>query len=625
MRNAVRGFALPTSLLLAIAGCSSDGVVDTSGGDEPGSDGGLLGDDGGEEGPTIPVCASGDADYQTIGDAIAAAPAGAVLALCAGTYQEQLLIEGKSLTIRGTEGATATALDAGERGIAITLRATGNGGLTVEGLTIRGGDNGGGGGGIRCETSGLRLINDVLRGNRAGAGGGGLFASGCELDVSGTAFMDNDGAERGGGALLVDSSGQISGSHFEGNRAVYGGGVTLTGGSVALRSNQVKGNAAELRGGGVYIDSDATVEENLITGNTSGWTGGGVHIMEHAPVLRANQVKDNEAVNDGGGIYLHKSSATITDCDITGNRSGDDGGGIRLFESSARVEGNRIASNTTADGGGGIRVSHVASTFIDNDIHDNQAYMGGGMDMDNDSSVVQGGVVADNQATIGGGISATRYPWNGSLFDGVRVSGNRADDGGGMYLENNFVQLDLSGVELVGNQASRGGGLFVRATNVTVHNTVFDGNQADQQGGALYVGQPEPWTEPCPCPPTSPSIDLDFAVIHQNRAGEGGALWAEMAGLTVTSSILSGNQAPAVVAQGGDPAWSYNDTSPASFSGMTNPTGSDGNISADPQYADQSFRLAGGSPCVNAGDPSLADPDGSRADMGRFGGPEAPE
>jgi len=193
-----------------------------------------------------------------------------------------------------------------------------------------------------------------------------------------------------------------------------------------------------------------------------------------------------------------------------------------------------------------------------------------------------------------------------------------------MYLEDNFVELMLSGVELSDNQADRGGGLLVRATNVAIHNTVIARNQADGEGGALYLGQPEPWSEPCPCPPLGPSVEVDFAVIDQNRAGEGGALWSDTGGLSLTSSILSGNQAPAVVALGGDPAWSYNDTAPASFSGMVDPTGSTGNISADPQYADQTFRLTGSSPCVNAGDPALADPDGSRADMGRYGGPEAP-
>src|SRR5262245_36842500 len=85
MRTALRSLALASSL--AIVGCSSNGLTSTGDADDPGGDGGLLDDDGGEEGPTLQVCAVGDADYQTIGEAIAAAPAGAVLALCSGTYR----------------------------------------------------------------------------------------------------------------------------------------------------------------------------------------------------------------------------------------------------------------------------------------------------------------------------------------------------------------------------------------------------------------------------------------------------------------------------------------------------------------------------------------------------------
>jgi parallel beta-helix repeat protein len=49
-------------------------------------------------------------------------------------------------------------------------------------------------------------------------------------------------------------------------------------------------------------------------------------------------------------------------------------------------------------------------------------------------------------------------------------------------------------------------------------------------------------------------------------------------------------------------------------------------ISADPLFrASDDWQLADGSPCVNAGDPSpeFNDPDGSRNDLGAYGGPAA--
>ena len=617
------------STLLAAAllatGCSGglitadddEGEGEGGGGDSPGD-----GPDGEVE--EALVCASGDADYQTIGAAIADAQAGGRIAVCAGTYRERLEIVGKPLSIRGVEGASATILDAGGKGVALLVKDTGSTGLKLEGFTIRGGDSRMGGGGVRCEDSGLGLVDVVVRDNRARSGGG-LFASGCALEVAGASFVSNQGGEHGGGAFLSETAGEVAESTFQGNQATTGGGVHVAGGSVLLRGNEVRNNSAGLRGGGLFLDSDAPVEDNRVVDNSSGWTGGGVYIFEHAPVLRGNLVRDNRSDNDGGGFYLHRSHATISDGEVSGNQSGDDGGGIRLFESSARVEGNLIAGNRTADGGGGIRVSHVASLIANNVIRDNEATFGGGIDMDNDSSVVRGGVIESNRAWHGGGINATLFPWNGATFDGVRVARNSADDGGGIYIEDNFVPIAVRGLEVIDNQADRGGGLFVRGTDLTIENSVFAGNQGSDEGGGLYVGEPEPFDSPtgCPCPPASPSVAVDFTVFQQNQSASGSAVWVDTGGLSVASSIVAGHAGEAVVARGPEPVWQYNDTTPDSFAGMANPTGASGNISADPRFADE-FRLAPDSPCVNAGDPELEDPDGSRADMGRYGGPEAP-
>ncbi len=62
--------------------------------------------------------------------------------------------------------------------------------------------------------------------------------------------------------------------------------------------------------------------------------------------------------------------------------------------------------------------------------------------------------------------------------------------------------------------------------------------------------------------------------------------------------------------------------------GTTDPTGTNGNISVDPLFADVSgtdltlwdFRLDSTSPLIDAGDPAETDPDGSVADIGAYGG-----
>lgn len=64
---------------------------------------------------------------------------------------------------------------------------------------------------------------------------------------------------------------------------------------------------------------------------------------------------------------------------------------------------------------------------------------------------------------------------------------------------------------------------------------------------------------------------------------------------------------------------------------MANPTGVDGNLSADPGFLDLTdpdplawdLHLSPASPLVDAGDPGFPDPDGSPPDLGAYGGPGA--
>ena len=59
---------------------------------------------------------------------------------------------------------------------------------------------------------------------------------------------------------------------------------------------------------------------------------------------------------------------------------------------------------------------------------------------------------------------------------------------------------------------------------------------------------------------------------------------------------------------------------------LNSPNSSTGDISFDPEFVTNSdFHLLSSSPCINAGDPGSGynDPDGSRNDMGNYGGPEA--
>jgi len=592
-------------LLPLLAGCAGD----LAGGD----------DRIGEETAAVTVCGG------SIQEAIDAAPSGAVINICAGTYRERLVVRDKALTLRGTDGAATTFIDASGTGRPLDVVNVPAPGLVVRGLTLRNGNTTGAGGGIRCRTSQLQISASVVSGNNA-TGGGGMYASACALTVGGTRFSNNDGnGGMGGGAWVVNSSGRIANSRFLSNRAELGGGVSLVDGSLILRDSILRGNSAEVRGGGLYDASNAEVLRATIDGNDSNWIGGGVYVFQHAPTIRLSTITGNTSVNDGGGLYVHQSTVRLLDNTITGNVSSDDGGGVRVFESRARLEGNTIEDNQAGDGGGGVRLSHLQSVLIDNVVRNNTSgTIGGGIELDNDSSSIRGGLVEGNSSGLGGGVAISMAPLNGCEVVGVEIRGNSASEGGGMFVADNFVRVAMRLLTIAENQADRGGGLETRATDFTLDHVVFDSNTADSAGGAIAHRTPGPCNA-TDCPPANPVGTIDFITAWANSAPSGAFLWANGTGLSIENSIIEASNGVGVELDGDieAPVWRYNDMRPRSFDGMDDPTGSQGNISANPMFVAPgagNFRLDTGSPAIDAGDPSLTDGDGTRADMGRYGG-----
>ena len=297
------------------------------------------------------------------------------------------------------------------------------------------------------------------------------------------------------------------------------------------------------------------------------------------------------------------------------------------------LDANLIEQNYAADGGGGARVSHVAARLTDNLVRDNVAGgTGGGLDLDNDASLVRGGEITGNLAGgSGGGIFGWLAPWTGLVVEDVLIAGNHAWQGGGLYLVDNFMPVTMRGLRVIGNTASKGAGLMVSATSFELTRSVLSDNVATNTGGAIHAGASVAWTGPCPCPPISPIGQIAFVVATGNEAPYGSALWTTFAGLSVENSILFDNAGVAVEASDTDaapgimvtPHLAYDDIYPPTFAGMEDPLDGTSNISVDPQFvsaATGDFHLLADSACIDSGDLGLVDVDGSRADMGIYGG-----
>lgn len=149
-----------------------------------------------------------------------------------------------------------------------------------------------------------------------------------------------------------------------------------------------------------------------------------------------------------------------------------------------------------------------------------------------------------------------------------------------------------------------GGALFDEASLV---NCIVKGNSAAEGGGGLFIGN-------------AAAPRIVNCVLYGNSSFLPNGAWGavSMEGVAqFLNTIVWGNSAGTMESQ----VW--RDATYCDIEGIEFGTG---NFSLPPRFTDAEngdFRLAGDSPCIDAGSPeeSHDDPDGSRNDLGAYGGP----
>ena len=284
-------------------------------------------------------------------------------------------------------------------------------------------------------------------------------------------------------------------------------------------------------------------------------------------VLQGFTITRGQGQTFAGGIAVSEGSPTIRGNIVQGNIGEGQGNGISLYFSSALVVGNTVTQNETASGFSG----------------------GGG----------------------GGGIGVGGDPCGNSTC-GAEVIGNlitqnttnNFDSGGG-------IDINAAGyVKIIGNTITNnsvpnfGGGIsMVNSVNAQIENNLIVGNTAGTSGGGIYMSVPSGTRGPFVINNT----------IANNSAPSGSAIYA--GGFDLSSRIINN----ILVATPGSSALECDDTydshpptvvandafvtsGAVAYAGVcASAAGNSGNISEQPVFIPGSYRLAFGSPGIDAG------------------------
>jgi hypothetical protein len=290
-------------------------------------------------------------------------------------------------------------------------------------------------------------------------------------------------------------------------------------------------------------------------------------------------------------------------------------GNITITQESITLKSSYGAKKTIIEGRGDSPVISFMEdsrsvidgfTITSTDETDTKALKGGGIYCAPSSSpTIINNIITGNNAVFGGGIYCAPLS-SPAIRDNVISKNSSIKFGGGIFSYR--ASPNISNNKIVANEASNsGGGISCSRDSARITNNILWKNKAKSGGGIS-------------CDRSSCAIISD--TITRNGATYGGGLFFHKGSVRIINTIFwensddlySGWFSPASRPD-------HSDIGDGDFRGLN------GNISADPLFVDPEngdFHLRPDSPCIDTGNPNpiYDDPDGSRNDMGAYGGPK---
>ncbi|MCL2545586.1 MAG: hypothetical protein FWE06_00130 [Oscillospiraceae bacterium] len=469
-------------------------------------------------------------DRTELGDAIVIANAAGVSATITllddidGTHTALPINAGADVILRSEAGNNFTFTVTSQRHFNV------NGTLKLENVTLSGDPTLGTAHGGVLVNAGGRLYLDpgsVIENNRASSGGG-VQLDDATLTIDGGVIRGNtstsNSANNGGGginAVGADSeiymlSGEISGNQALGTvNTIGGGGVRVYGGEFLMENGTISSNTITGRyGGGVAVAGGGsfTMEGGIINSNAAR-AGGGVNIGNvntaatftmYGGTISANNLTDAQPADGGGGVRLHNAASSFYMYDnslITNHEVASDGGGVQATAGTIYLRGGIISNNRTTGNrtGAGLHVANATLTMSAGEISTNRtlgtgAAHGGGLHLVSTTFIMSSGEVSGNWTSgtgNGGGIHATGAGSSIAMSGDAAITGNRAQQGGGLNLDVTVgagqQPFTLSSGRIEDNTArTNGGGMRLSGFAITMTGGKIHDNSAGHAGGGIH-------------------------------------------------------------------------------------------------------------------------------------------
>lgn len=512
------------------------------------------------------------------------------------------------------------------------------------------------GGGFYNTNSTFEMSLSTAENNVARYSGGAIYNNNTDMRISTSEFFNNgmyisgDYTNADGGAIYnTGSRGTIEWSLFSGNHVQasgymsfsFGGAISNYLSPVYINHNSFSYNSAQYGGAISNYQAAPLISNNIFSYNYAN-AGGAITNMYYAtPEIKLSQFNQNYAYHGGGAVFnggaspiisdsvFYKNSSysdggaianvligysyiypVITNCQFNQNDAYNSGGAIFNYYSDAEINHSSFTNNSCYNyncKGGAIAAYRDYSYIANSTLEYNLAGKGGAIFVDGGYPTISNDIIKDNQATDGGGIYNYRNP-DVYIENSIILGNDASNRGGGIFNNSNGGGLDCPHVlntVIANNTAYTGAGLFTYDNDVFVTNSTITGNVSSYGSGAgIYVQNSSPY--------------YTYSVIVKSSI-----VWGNIAPGQDPEIRIPAGSAATIIRNSDIGKYVYDSYYHISYLA---PYPGVGNIYNDPLFistSEYNFHLKPYSQCRNLGSPlpGMIDPDGTRNDMGAFGGP----
>jgi pilin isopeptide linkage protein len=260
-----------------------------------------------------------------------------------------------------------------------------------------------------------------------------------------------------------------------------------------LASNQIVGTDMDLRGA---IQVAGTSPQTIELSNDIILSGRQIEIPSGSNItLTGNGLYNIDANKASRAIYVNAGgSLSLKDIGITGGNAGSSdsntgrGGGILNDGSLTLYAGSRIYENTASEDGGGVTTREslmIRGGIVEN----NTAKQGGGVSNNKGSFLIDSGSINNNSADqYGGGIyNLDRLDIKGGSIDGnTAPTGGGIDNGGALNMSDGAISHNSAPQGTAGTGGTGGGIANEMFGSISISGGKIDGNRADN-GGGIFI------------------------------------------------------------------------------------------------------------------------------------------